>query len=135
MTPHPITVTIRSFGYHRSGMPPADAIDGGGAVFDCRLLPNPGRDAAWSGTTGLNPRLAEHLDAMPAAVTFMQHVLGIVDAALAEYIRRGFPRLAIDFGCTGGQHRSVWCAERLAAHLVRKGVGVRIDHLERRSWP
>jgi aminoglycoside/choline kinase family phosphotransferase len=128
-----LTVSIGSFSY-KGGIPADDAGHGGGFVFDCRVLPNPGRREEYRDLTGLDPSVGAFLDDLPEAGPFWDSVVGLVDAAVDGYQRRGFRSLTVRFGCTGGQHRSVYFAERLAAHLAPR-VRVRVEHREREQWP
>jgi aminoglycoside/choline kinase family phosphotransferase len=132
----PLNVKIRSFSY-RSGIPGDQSGNGGGFVFDCRGIFNPGRFEEFKTKTGRDNEVQEfllHKSEMPA---FLQHVYGIVDISVQEYIQRGFDSLTIDFGCTGGQHRSVFAADRLAEHLRDKfNVHAEVSHLEQeaKNW-
>jgi RNase adaptor protein for sRNA GlmZ degradation len=104
---------LYSFSYAHTGLPPDPWGHGGGFVFDCRLLPNPGRDTALAPFTGADDCVRAYLAAQPAASAFLTSVAAIVDAAVAEY--RGYEHLTVAFGCTGGRHRSVYCAEWMRA--------------------
>jgi aminoglycoside/choline kinase family phosphotransferase len=131
-----LTVRITSFSFKR-GYPADDGGHGGGFVFDCRGLPNPGRQMEFSDQSGLDLPVVSFLDAREEAQRFWRHVRHMVEAQVEEYLRRGFNSLAVSFGCTGGQHRSVYLSERLARHLeeVFPQVNVRVDHRERGHWP
>jgi len=111
-----LTVSIHSFSY-RKGIPPDSTGNGGGHVFDCRILPNPGQEPQYQNLTGRDEAVKTFLDNLPETETFFNHVKGIVNQSVARYLRRGFNNLMVSFGCTGGQHRSVYCAERMAASL------------------
>jgi len=124
-----LTVRVASFSY-RNGLPDDLAGHGGGWVFDCRFLPNPGREARFAALTGRDAPVAAFLDAEPAVQAFLARVCELVDAAVDNYRGRNFTDLSVAFGCTGGQHRSVYCAERLAAHLRARGVAVALSHRE-----
>lgn len=133
--PDGLTVKIRSFSY-RKGIPADDSGNGGGFVFDCRILPNPGRLDAYKPLSGKDEAVARYLSNEDAFETFMQSATQICDNAVENYISRGFHHLMICFGCTGGQHRSVYCAETLAAHLAAKyAVTIDIQHIEEHNWP
>jgi aminoglycoside/choline kinase family phosphotransferase len=120
----PLTVHLESFSYKR-GLPADDSGHGGGFVFDCRALPNPGREPAMASLAGDDPPVAAWLQAHDAVHAFLAHVRELVGQSIESYRRRNFTHLAVAFGCTGGQHRSVFCAEQLAAHL-RSLPGVRV---------
>jgi aminoglycoside/choline kinase family phosphotransferase len=135
--PAPVTsskrlmVHIYSFSFHRGGPPKDETGNGGGFVFDGRAVPNPGREERFKKLTGKDAPVIEFLDQQESAHEFMTHVHSLVDASVAEYQRRGFTNLMVSFGCTGGQHRSVYFAEQLAAHLREKNaVGVTVHHRE-----
>jgi aminoglycoside/choline kinase family phosphotransferase len=131
-----LTVRISSFSYKR-GYPQDAGGHGGGFVFDCRGLPNPGRQLEYSDQCGLDGPVVRFLDSREEAQGFWRAVRHMVDSQVEEYLRRGFTSLAVSFGCTGGQHRSVYLAERLARHLedVFPQIHVRVEHRERESWP
>lgn len=125
-----LKVTVSSFSY-RNGIPPDESGNGGGFVFDCRALPNPGREEAYRKLTGLDRPVVEFLRNEPSVDAFLNHAAALADQSVATYLDRGFTSLVVSFGCTGGQHRSVYCAEHLAAHLREKhGVEVICRHLE-----
>jgi aminoglycoside/choline kinase family phosphotransferase len=134
--PPGLTVRIASFSYKR-GYPQDPGGHGGGFVFDCRGLPNPGRQLEFTDQSGLDAPVIRFLDSREEAQAFWRGVRQIVEAQVEEYLRRGFTSLAVAFGCTGGQHRSVYLAERLARHLaeVFPQVHVRLVHREHESWP
>jgi len=123
-----LTVHVVSFSYAR-GIPPDRHGHGGGFVFDCRALPNPGRDAAFKSRTGRDEDVAAFLLARPEVVQFRDHTHALVLQGVENYLSRGFPSLTVMYGCTGGQHRSVWMAEQLAARLRARGdVSVALVH-------
>lgn len=127
----PLTVAVHSFGFRRSGPPADPSGNGGGFVFDCRALPNPHRVDALRPLTGLDAPVAGWLAAQPAVAEFVDHAAALVEASVERYVSRGFTSLQVAFGCTGGQHRSVYCAETLAARLAAlPGVNVTIHHAE-----
>jgi hypothetical protein len=128
--PAGLTVRIYSFSFHRS--PPADEEGhGGGFVFDARGLPNPGREERFRTLTGKDAAVIEYLGAEPSVSDFLTHATSLVDSSVSSYQRRGFTNLMVSFGCTGGQHRSVYLAEQLARHLRSKnGVNVAVRHVE-----
>jgi aminoglycoside/choline kinase family phosphotransferase len=125
-----LTVRIFSFSFHRT--PPTDQSGhGGGFVFDGRGLPNPGREDRFKSLTGLDVPVIEYLDQQESVRQFLAGVRALVDSSVTEYQRRGFKSLMVSFGCTGGQHRSVYLAEQLAKHFRgRNAVDVVVRHLE-----
>jgi aminoglycoside/choline kinase family phosphotransferase len=131
-----LTLHVGSFSY-RSGPPADPGGHGGGFVFDCRAIVNPGLDARHAGRTGRDPEVERFLRAQPAAEEFFAHARALVAAQLRAYLARGFGSLTVQFGCTGGQHRSVYFAERLAREVAEElpAVRVRLDHAERARWP
>jgi aminoglycoside/choline kinase family phosphotransferase len=129
----PLVVKIRSFSY-RKGIPEDNSENGGGYVFDCRGILNPGRIEEYKVQTGRDTDVKEFLLHKTEMPTFLQHVYGIVDISVADYIKRGFSDLSVSFGCTGGQHRSVFAADRLADHLREKfNVNTVTEHIEQES--
>ena len=126
-----LAVRIYSFSFHRGGAPNDDTGNGGGFVFDGRGIPNPGREERFRQLTGKDAPVIEFLDQQQSAQEFLEHVRALVDASVSEYQCRGFKNLMVSFGCTGGQHRSVYLAEQLAKHLRPKnGVEVTVHHRE-----
>jgi aminoglycoside/choline kinase family phosphotransferase len=126
-----LTVRIYSFSFHRGGAPKDETGNGGGFVFDGRSIPNPGREEKFKRLTGKDAPVIEYLDQQESAQEFLDHARALVDASVSEYQRRGFKSLMVSFGCTGGQHRSVYLAEQLAKHLRNKnGVEVTVRHRE-----
>ncbi|MDR3741160.1 MAG: RNase adapter RapZ [Terracidiphilus sp.] len=129
-----LTVQVSSFSFHHQ--PPVDPSgNGGGYIFDARSLPNPGREDRFKRLSGLDEPVAEYLKQQGSVHQYLAHVLSLVDASVTAYQRRGFAHLMVSFGCTGGQHRSVFLAEQLAAHLRANGVEVVVEHLEQENWP
>ena len=129
-----LTVRVSSFSY-KNGMPKDERGHGGGYVFDCRCLPNPGRRAEFVKSTGLDADVAAFLSKEESVDRWTRSAFALIDQAVEDYGRRNFTNLFAAFGCTGGQHRSVYCAERLAKHLRDQGVGVEVSHREKKSWP
>ncbi|MBR9977911.1 MAG: hypothetical protein KFH87_07465 [Bacteroidetes bacterium] len=127
-------IDIYSFGYHRSGMPSDPGGHGGGFVFDCRVLPNPGRQAHLARLTGLDGEVKDLLQGVEEVGEFLSHVLALVETTAKTYQMRGFTYLQVSFGCTGGQHRSVYSAEHIAGLLRQLGFHVTVTHTERASW-
>ena len=131
-----LEVSISSFRF-AGGYPQDTTGHGGGHVFDCRGLPNPGRQQEYRRLTGLDQETIAFLAARPETAEFWNQIRGIVGAHLTSYVNRGFHSLVVHFGCTGGQHRSVYMAERLAVHLrsLYPQVHVSVIHRERADWP
>ena len=125
-----LTVRIFSFSFHRE-MPADESGNGGGFVFDARCLPNPGREEQFRMLTGKDAPVIEYLNRQESVHLYLAGALSLVDASVASYRRRGFKNLMVSFGCTGGQHRSVYLAEQLAKHLeASAGVDVVVRHIE-----
>jgi RNase adaptor protein for sRNA GlmZ degradation len=125
-----LVVRIFSFSFHRE-IPKDDSGNGGGFVFDGRSLPNPGREERFKLLTGKDAPVIDYLNQQESVHQFMAGVLSLVDATVENYRRRGFKSLMVSFGCTGGQHRSVFLAEQLAKRLrERNGVEVVVRHVE-----
>jgi aminoglycoside/choline kinase family phosphotransferase len=125
-----LTVRIFSFSFHRE-MPVDETGNGGGFVFDARSLPNPGREERFKQLTGKDAAVIEYLNQQESVHQYLANVLSLVDAGVANFNRRGFKNLMVSFGCTGGQHRSVFLAEQLAKHLrAANGVEVVVRHVE-----
>jgi aminoglycoside/choline kinase family phosphotransferase len=129
-----LTVEIQSFSY-KHGMPKGDKTHGGGYVFDCRCLPNPGRKIEFKKSTGHDADVIAYLSKEESVDRWTRSAFALVDQAVEDYGRRNFTHLFVAFGCTGGQHRSVYCADRLAKHLRDQGVTVVTSHREQKSWP
>jgi aminoglycoside/choline kinase family phosphotransferase len=126
----PLTLRIFSFSFHQ-GAPKDETGHGGGFVFDGRSLPNPGREERFKPLTGKDTPVIEYLNQQESVHQFLASVMSLVDASVASYRERGFKNLMVSFGCTGGQHRSVYLAEQLAKHFrARNGVEVAVRHLQ-----
>jgi len=125
-----LMVRVFSFSFHREA-PKDESGNGGGFVFDGRSLPNPGREERFKALTGRDTPVIDYLNQQESVHQFMASVMSLVDASVANYRSRGFKNLMVSFGCTGGQHRSVYLAEQLAKRLRgRNGVEVVVRHLE-----
>ena len=125
-----LTVRVNSFSFHR-GLPTDETGNGGGFIFDGRSLPNPGREDRFKPLTGKDAPVIEYLDQQESVRQFLASVIALVDSSIANYQSRGFRHLLVSFGCTGGQHRSVYLAEQLAKHLRNSnGVEVILHHRE-----
>lgn len=125
-----LRVRIFSFSYKR-GIPEDSSGNGGGYVFDCRSTHNPGRYEPYKQLTGLDEPVIRFLEDDGEILTFLDSVYRLADAHVARYLQRGFTDLMFSFGCTGGQHRSVYCAQHLAEHLHQKfGIPIDLTHRE-----
>lgn len=126
-----LTVTVSSFSY-KKGYPEQIEGNGGGFMFDCRAIHNPGRYAEYKDKTGLDKEVIDFLDSTNEASDFVKNAIRIVSPSVERYKKRGFTSLQIGFGCTGGQHRSVYCAEKFARQLkaLFPDVNVKISHRE-----
>lgn len=125
-----LTVHITSFSF-KKGIPADNSGNGGGFVFDCRSLNNPGRHEEYKALTGRDEAVIEFLDTQSDMPSFMNNVYALIDKSVENYIERKFSNLMVSFGCTGGQHRSVYGAEHLACHLKEKyKINIELFHRE-----
>jgi aminoglycoside/choline kinase family phosphotransferase len=132
----PLTVHINSFSY-KKGIPQDVSGNGGGFVFDCRGLLNPGRFDEYKKLTGRDKSVQDFLEQRTKMAEFLNSIYTIVDISVEDYIKRGFTDLQVSFGCTGGQHRSVFAADSLARHLKNKfRVKIELNHVEQdaKKW-
>lgn len=125
-----LEVRVYSFSF-KKGIPEDLSGNGGGYVFDCRSLHNPGRYEPYRKLTGRDEPVIRFLEDDGEVLGFMEHVYGVVDPHVETFSRRGFTHLSVSFGCTGGQHRSVYCAEHLAAHITERYPSVRVRLIHR----
>ncbi len=127
----PLVVTINSFSYLRTGYPIDETTNGGGFVFDCRGILNPGRFEEYKSITGRDKPVMDFLEQQTKMPDFLNSVYNMVDISVENYIERNFESLVISFGCTGGQHRSVYAADALARHLRNKfKVKIELNHIQ-----
>lgn len=125
-----LTVKVMSFAY-KKGIPTDTSGNGGGYVFDCRAVNNPGKYDRYKPFTGLDANVIQFLEDDGEILKFLDNCYALVDASVGRYIERGFSNLMVCFGCTGGQHRSVYCAQHMAEHLSNKfDVSVDLVHRE-----
>lgn len=125
-----LTVQVESFSYKKGGIPQDRSDNGGGYVFDCRGIHNPGRYAEYKTLTGKDKPVQEFLLEKSDVQEFLKDVYSLIDRHLEVYQRRGFTHLCIFFGCTGGQHRSVFCAEDTAKYLKKYDINIELRHNE-----
>lgn len=131
----PLVVKIHSFSYLKNGYPVDETKNGGGYVFDCRGILNPGRIEEYKKQTGQDKPVKDFLEQQTLMPKFLNSIYDIVDITVEDYIKRGFESLEINFGCTGGQHRSVYAAEAVNRHLRNKfGVKTIVKHLNNENW-
>ncbi len=131
-----LTVYVNSFSY-KNGIPTDTSSNGGGFVFDCRAIHNPGRYEPYKSLTGRDEPVINFLRQHSHMEDFLNNAYHLVDPAVKNYIERSFTSLMVNFGCTGGQHRSVYAADQMAQHLQSKfGVQVSLQHIEqeRKAW-
>lgn len=127
----PLIITINSFSYLKTGYPKEESSNGGGFVFDCRGMLNPGRFAEYKMLTGRAKPVIDFLEQQTAMPQFLNGVYNIVDISVEDYINRNFDSLSVSFGCTGGQHRSVYAADALTRYLRNKfNVKIQLNHIE-----
>ena len=126
----PLVVRVYSFSY-KKGIPADASGNGGGFVFDCRAVNNPGKYERYTYYTGMDQPVIQFLEEDGEIFPFLDAAYSLVDASVKRYIDRGFQNLMVSFGCTGGQHRSVYAAEHMAKHINDKfGVEVQLIHRE-----
>ena len=131
---HTLKVTIQSFSY-KKGIPQDNSGNGGGFVFDCRALHNPGKYDEYKSLTGKDKTVIDFIKNQKETDEFLMHVFALVDKSIERYIERDFSDLMVSFGCTGGRHRSVYCAENLSKHIKDKyNISIELIHCERENW-
>lgn len=131
----PLTVMINSFSFIKNGYPVDETKNGGGYVFDCRGILNPGRIDEYKTQSGKDKDVIDYLEQQTKMPAFLNSVFDIVDISVEDYLKRGFEQLTVNFGCTGGQHRSVYAAEQMARHLRNKyKLKTTVNHLNTENW-
>ena len=132
-----LNINVRSFSY-KKGIPQDESGNGGGFVFDCRGILNPGRIQANKTQTGRDEAVKNYLETQTKMADFLTAAFSIVDISIEDYLSRNFANLEINFGCTGGQHRSVYSADAMAKHIQEKfpEVNVVVHHVEQeaKNW-
>ena len=131
-----LTVRVMSFSYRKGGVPEDPSGNGGGFVFDCRAMHNPGKYEQYKKITGADAPVIEFLESQGEVQQYLEHAYGLVDPAVSRYVERGFRNLLVAFGCTGGQHRSLYCANHMAEHLkARFGdrIHIVLEHREQKK--
>ena len=130
-----LTVTVTSFSFIYGSYPKDDNSNGGGFVFDCRALPNPGRYEKYKALSGKDYEVSKYLEQQEEVALFLDAVFKLVSQSVKKYQERGFENLQVNFGCTGGQHRSVYSAERLTDYLNENfDIKVNLIHLREKIW-
>ncbi len=131
-----VSIEINSFSYLHGGYPPDEYDNGGGFVFDCRMLPNPGRLEQFAHRTGLDSEVASWLEVQPEFEEFIVSAFRMIYQAVITYQAKGYTHLQVNFGCTGGQHRSVYCAKKIAWLLGQFfDTEIVVYHRQKQSWP
>ncbi len=129
-----LKVTINSFSF-KKGLPIDKTANGGGFVFDCRCLPNPYKSLEYKYYSGEDKQIEKFFSTEPAVEVFLTNILNIIALAVDNYTKRGFVNLSVSFGCTGGQHRSVYLAELTARHLLlNNSIEIEVNHIEKNNW-
>jgi len=133
-TDTPLEIEVNSFSY-KKGIPVDESENGGGFVFDMRSIFNPGRFDEYKTLTGKDRAVQDFLEQRTRMNEYLNSAWDLIDISVAEYLQRGFSHLVINFGCTGGQHRSVYAAEQTARHLRNKyKVKVKLEHTNSKNW-
>ena len=129
-----LTVKVFSFSF-KKGIPVDDSGNGGGFVFDCRGIHNPGKYDQYKQLTGKDQAVKTFLEDDGMITEFLDHAKAMVSKSVETYVAREFTDLMVSFGCTGGRHRSVYCADKMAEYLSSTyGVVVNLIHREQASW-
>jgi aminoglycoside/choline kinase family phosphotransferase len=131
----PLVIELNSFSFLKNGYPKDESSNGGGFVFDMRGILNPGRIDEYKKLTGKDKEVIDYLEQKTRMPEFLNSVFDMVDINVEDYLKRGFQKLMVNFGCTGGQHRSVYAAEQTARHLRNKyKVKTVVKHLNSENW-
>ena len=130
MNKNKLNITIYSFGYLKSGIPADPTGNGGGFIFDCRGLPNPGRLERFKMKTGQHPNVIDYLEKADIVKVFIDHIYSLIQITAENYVEREFTDLFTAFGCTGGQHRSVYCAEKIKSMLISAQYNIILKHID-----
>jgi RNase adaptor protein for sRNA GlmZ degradation len=126
-----LNIEVNSFSFKKKGIPADDSGNGGGFIFDCRGILNPGRIEEYKQQTGMDAGVRNYLETQTEMPTFLALIKGIIDISIKDYLARGFENLQINFGCTGGQHRSVYCADVIGKYIAEKyNLDIAINHHE-----
>ncbi len=130
-----LTVEINSFSY-KNGYPKDDSGNGGGFVFDCRGIKNPGRIEEYKTQSGLDEGVQKYLHKETEMHTFLAYIFKTLEIPIQNYLDRGFTHLQINYGCTGGQHRSVYATEQTAQFIKEKYPEIKVEknHTNRQNW-
>lgn len=130
-----LTLTVQSFSY-KKGIPTDIHGNGGGFVFDCRGIYNPGRLEGFQTLSGLDASVQEFIDTQTEMQYFLEHAFSLINLTIESYLERGFEHLQIGFGCTGGQHRSVYATEKTVRYLQEKYPEIQIvkEHTNQANW-
>lgn len=128
-------VTLQSFSY-KKGIPSDPSGNGGGFIFDCRGIYNPGRIEQYKTQSGLDEPVIAFLNDQEEMQVFLEHAISLVEMSIRNYLKRGFDHLQVGFGCTGGQHRSVYAAERMFKFIIIEfpEVKIELNHTNRENW-
>ena len=132
-----LVVRVYSFSYKKGGIPEDKSGNGGGYVFDCRGILNPGRIQEYKTQTGRDAPVIKYLEEETRIGEFLDSIFTTIGISVEDYLDRDFENLMISFGCTGGQHRSVYCADQTAKFLKEKyGVQTIVHHIEqeKKNW-
>lgn len=130
-----LTVTVTSFSFIYGPFPEDKSGNGGGFMFDCRALPNPGRFDEFKALSGKDDAVRQYMEKETEVVAFLESVNKLVSQSVRNYQERNFSHLQVNFGCTGGQHRSVYFAERLAKYLKKHfEININLNHLREEVW-
>ena len=132
-----LNINVRSFSY-KKGIPTDPTGNGGGFVFDCRGILNPGRIKEYKTQTGRDEAVKKYLETETKIAVFLEGVFKVIDISIEDYLQRDFENLEINFGCTGGQHRSVYSADATAKYINEKfpEAQVTLHHVvqEEKNW-